>query len=427
MNKVKNFIIILMLALPLLASAQDTITLDYCYRQLEKSYPLTRQSALLEQASALKTQNLNKNYLPQFNVNGTASWQNEVTTVVIDLPANLPQLEGPVIPKDQYKLTLDIAESIYDGNITNYQKRLEKFNLQVDKKSVDANLYMLKDQINQLFFSILLTQENIKLLHESRTQLDSKLAEVGSAVANGSALKMNADLIRAEIIKLEQNIFDLGMDRQASVKMLSELLTEPMNENMVFVTPIIITPEASYENNRIEYKLYGVQIERVNLLKSMVTTKWNPRFWAFGQFGFGRPGYNFLSTDVAPMLMVGAKLTWNPWNWNANRNEKKIYDIQGDMLKNQQESFDKNVKVTTKKNLSDIQKLSELISKDQELVNLRAGITRTASAQMSNGVITTSDYLIRVNEETQAKMGLEIHKIQLIKSKISYLYNIGKL
>lgn len=427
MIKVKNFIIILMSALPFLASAQDTITLDYCYRQLEESYPLARQSALLEQASALKTKNLNKNYLPQFNVNGTASWQNEVTTVVIDLPANLPQLEGPVIPKDQYKLTLDIAESIYDGNITNYQKRLEKFNLQVDKKSVDANLYMLKDQINQLFFSILLTQENIKLLHESRTQLDSKLAEVESAVANGSALKMNADLIRAEIIKLEQNIFDLAMDRQASVKMLSELLTVPMNENMVFVTPIIITPETTYENNRIEYKLYGVQIERVNLLKSMVTTKWNPRFWAFGQFGFGRPGYNFLSTDVAPMLMVGAKLTWNPWNWNANRNEKKIYDIQGDMLKNQQESFDKNVKVTTKKNLSDIQKLSELISKDQELVNLRAGITRTASAQMSNGVITTSDYLIRVNEETQAKMGLEIHKIQLIKSKISYLYNIGKL
>lgn len=427
MNKAKNFIIILLSALPFLASAQDTITLDYCYRQLEKSYPLTRQSALLEQASALRTQNLNKNYLPQINVNGTASWQNEVTTVVIDLPANLPQLEGPVIPKDQYKLTLDIAESIYDGNITSYQKRLEKFNLKVDKKSVDANLYLLKDQINQLFFSILLTQENIRLLSESRTLLHSKLVEVESAVVNGAALKMNADLIRAEIIKLEQNILDLSMDRQASVKMLSELLTVPMDENMIFVTPTILTPEITYENNRIEYELYGVQIERINLLKNMVTTKWNPRFLAFGQFGFGRPGYNFLSTDIAPMLMVGAKLTWNPWNWNANKNEKKIYDIQGDILKNQQESFDKNLKVTTKKNISDIQKLSNLITQDQELVGLRAGITRTASAQMSNGVITASDYLLRVNEETQAKMGMEIHKIQLIKSKISYLYNIGKL
>jgi outer membrane protein TolC len=127
------------------------------------------------------------------------------------------------------------------------------------------------------------------------------------------------------------------------------------------------------------------------------------------------------------MLMVGAKLTWNPWNWNANRNEKKIYDIQSDILKNQQESFDKNLRVTTRKNIADITKLSDLMLKDQELIDLRTGITKTASSQLSNGVITSSDYILRVNDETQARMGLEIHKIQLIKAKISYLYNIGKL
>ncbi len=417
----------LCLAFPQLAASQDTITLEFCYRQLQKSYPLTRQADLLDQSSALRTKNLNKNYLPQINVNGTASWQNEVTTVVIDLPANLPQLQGPVIPKDQYKLTLDVTESIYDGNITSYQKRLEKFNLNVDRKSIDASLYLLKDQVNQFYFSILLTQENIRLLEESGKQLNSKLTEVESAVANGAALKMNADLIKAEIIKLEQNIYELSMDRLASTAMLSELITMPISETSSFSTPVITIPGMNYENKRVEYELYGVQMDRVNLLKNMVTTRWNPKFWAFGQFGLGIPGYNFLSTDLAPMLMVGARLTWNPWNWNANRNEKRIYDIQGDILKNQQESFDKNLRVTTQKNITDIRKLTELIIKDQELVNLRAGITRTASSQMTNGVITTSDYLLRVNDETHARMGLEIHKIQLIRAKISYLYNIGKL
>jgi len=408
-------------------SAQDTIiTLDFCYQQVQKTYPLARQTNLLDKSSDLRTKNLNKNYLPQFNVNGSATWQNEVTEIVIPLTANYT-LEGPIIPKDQYKLTLDISESIYDGNVAHYQKKLEKINLHVDKKNIDASLYLLKDQVNQFYFSILLTQHNIKLLQETKKQLESKLDEVESAVRNGAMLKMNADLIRAEVIKLDQNIYELSMDRLASINMLSELISFPVGENFTFETPVIHLPGLIYENKRIEFEIYGIQKERTDLMKNMVTTKWNPKFWAFGQFGFGRPGYNFLSSDVAPMVMMGAKLTWNPWNWNANKNEKKIYNIQGDIIKNQQDAFDKNLRVTTQKNLTDITKLTDLLAMDQELIDLREGITKTASAQLTNGVITSSDYILRVNDETQARMGLEIHKIQLIKSKINYLYNIGKL
>ena len=433
MNIVRNIhrfrfsMIFMALVVSFAAGAQDSITLVFCYQQLQKTYPLTRQAGLMEKSSDLRTKNLNKNYLPQLNVNGNASWQNQVTEIAIKLPANLPEIQGPAIPKDQYKLTLDISESIYDGNITNYQKKLEAFNLNVDKKNVDATLYLLKDQVNQFYFNILLTQENIKLLLETKKQLESKLNEVESAVKNGSTLKMNADLIKAEIIKLEQNIYELSMDRLASIRMLSELISMPLEETSAFKTPVITVPGMDYENKRIEFELYNIQRDRVSLMKNMVTTKWNPKFWAFGQVGFGRPGYNFLSTDIAPMVMVGAKLTWNPWNWNANKNEKKIYDIQGDIIKNQQETFDKNLRITTRKNITDITKLSDLLVKDQELVELRAGITKTASSQMSNGVITSSDYILRVNDETQARMGLEIHKLQLVKAKISYLYNIGKL
>ncbi|MCK9219526.1 MAG: TolC family protein [Bacteroidales bacterium] len=408
-------------------NAQDTITLDFCYQQIQKTYPLIRQTDLLEKTNNLRTKNLNKNYLPQFNVNGSATWQNEVTEVAIQLPANLPELQGPVIPKDQYKLTLDISEPIYDGNVTNYQKKLEKFNLHVDQRNVDANLYLLKDQINQFYFNILLTQENIRLLQETKKQLTQKVNEVESAVKNGATLKMNADLIKAEIIKLEQNIYELSMDRIANIRMLSELISMPMNEQSAFQTPAITVSGLNYENKRIEYEIYGIQRDRISLMKNMVTSKWNPKLWAFGQFGFGRPGYNFLSSDIAPMAMVGAKLTWNPWNWNANRNEKKIFDIQRDIIKNQQEIFDKNLRVSTQKNISDITKLSDLLLKDQELVDLRTGITKTTSSQLTNGVITSSDYILRVNEEIQARMGLEIHKIQLVKAKICYLYNIGKL
>ena len=218
MSDLRYFTIIAaILTFTLPVRAQDTVSLDFCYKQILKTYPLIRQTTLLDNSNKLKINNLNKNHLPSFNVNGSATWQNEVTQVTINLPSGFPKIIGPEIPKDQYKLTLDVNESIYDGHVTSYQKKLENYNLQVDQKNVDVSLYQLKDQINQYFFSILLIQQNILLLQESKKQLESKLKEVESAVKNGSMLSMNADLIRAEITKLDQQVFEVSADRLSGI------------------------------------------------------------------------------------------------------------------------------------------------------------------------------------------------------------------
>ena len=424
----KRFLMVIpAIMLSLFLQAQDTITLDFCYQQVQKTYPLARQSGLLDNSSLLRLKNLNKNYLPSINVNGSASWQNEVTMVSISLPAGLPPVQGPSIPKDQYKLTLDVSESIYDGNVTSYQKKLEKFNLNVDQKNVDASLYLVKDQVNQFYFNILLTQKNVKLLQESKNQLESKWNEVESAVRNGAMLKMNADLIRAEIIKLEQNIYELSMDRLASIRMLSELISLPMDELSAFKTPVITVPGLSYENKRIEFELYSIQRDRVSLMKNMVTTKWNPKISAYGQLGYGRPGLNMLSNSFDPWWLFGARLTWNFFNWNLNKNEKRIFDIQGEIVESQKETFEKNLRITSENDLAQITKLNELLQKDQEIIDLRARITKSASFQLDNGVITSSDYISRMNEERQARLGMKLHLVRLELAKLTYLYDLGKL
>ena len=163
------------------------------------------------------------------------------------------------------------------------------------------------------------------------------------------------------------------------------------------------------------------------LMKDMVTTKWNPKVFAYGQAGYGRPSLNMLDPAFKPWLLVGAKFTWNPINWNQNHNEKKILEIQNDLLKTQQETFDKNLKISSQKDLSELAKLGELLIQDDTIISLRMKITRAASSQLDNGVITSGDYITRLNEETQARLSREIHKIQLVKSRLSYLYTLGKL
>jgi len=418
---------VLLIQLPVMMLAQDTITLDYCYRQAETNYPLHRQLHLLEKTNALKVSNLSKNYLPQINVNAGASLQSDVTKVAIDLPQGLPELTMPVLSKDWYKLTLDVNQMIYDGQVTHYQKQVETFNLQADQKAVQIELYKLKERINQIFFSIILLQQNELLLKSNRERIETKLTEVRSGIRNGTILEMNADILQAELVRLDQQLTETFMDKSASCKMLSELISAPVPETTIFITPQVSLPVLLFEDNRLENELFKIQRSKVEIMRNMVTTKWNPKIFAYGQAGYGRPGLNMLEDNFKPWWLFGARLTWTPWNWNQNKNEKQILSIQDDLLRSQQETFDKNLKISSQKDIGEVLKYAELISQDEQIIALRVKITMTASSQMDNGVIPPSDYIARLNEETLTRLNLEIHKIQLIKAKLTYLYTLGKL
>jgi outer membrane protein TolC len=405
----------------------DTVTLYDCYRQAGKTYPLARQSGMLEKSNELKIKNLNKNYLPQLNLNGSASLQSDVTELKFNLPPQFSAIQFPTISKDMYKVTVDVNQSIYDGNITGYQKKLETFNLQSDQKSIQVELYQLKDRINQAYFSIFLFQQNEELLNSTKNQLESKLKEIRSAVDNGVMLSSNADALQAELMKVDQQLIETRTDRTTAFRVLSELTSSTIPDNSKLVLPRVQISSTTFEDKRPELQLFDIQLSKTGVMKEMVNTRWNPKFYAFGQAGYGRPGLNMLSNDFSPWWIVGARLTWNIWNWNLSKNEKKIYEIQGDIIGTRKETFEKNLRIEAGGGLVEIEKLGALLQKDEEIIALRTRITRTASSQLDNGVITSSDYIARLNEETQAKLALELHRIQLVRAKIAYLFTLGKL
>ncbi|MCX6246535.1 MAG: TolC family protein [Bacteroidetes bacterium] len=405
----------------------DTVTLYDCYRQAEKTYPLARQAGMLDKSSDLKIKNLNKNYLPQLNLNGSASLQSDVTELGSNLPAQLSSLPLPKISKDMYRVTFDVNQNIYDGNVTGYQKKLETVSLQADQKSLEVELYKLKERINQAYFSIFMFQQNEGILNSTRDQLESKLKEVRSAVANGASLPSNADALQAEVMKIDQQLIENRNDRSVAFQVLSELTSSNIPENSRLVLPAVQIASPAFDDKRPELQWYNIQQAKSGVLKEMVNTRWNPKFSAYGQAGYGRLGLNMLSNDFTPWWIVGAKLTWNIWNWNLSKNEKKIYEIQGNMIGAQKETFEKNLKIEAERGLSEIEKLGELLKKDEEIIELRNRISRASSSQLDNGVITSSDYISRLNEEKLAKLSFELHRIQLVKAKIAYLYTLGKL
>ncbi len=416
----------------------DTLTLELCHELALGSYPTAERTDLLNSASEIQQKKLNANYLPQVQINGQASYQSDVPRVDVEIPAfYLPPpidmqvtpapLSTPVPPKDQYKFTMDLYQVIYDGGITGKQKQLNLTSYEMEKQRVEVELHKLKENINSIFFSIILMQENEKLLNVLLESLHNKLDDVNSAVTHGMTLASDRDVLKAEVIRVEQQLDETAIQKETFIRILAELISERLPAQITLDMPENIISSANPDPVRPELVMYDLQRTMFENSKDLITSTWMPKLSGFGQLGYGNPGLNVLEDEWTPFYIVGARLNWKVWNWNQNKKDKQILGLRQDLVDREREAFDKNLNIALEQHMSDVRKYEGLMKKDLEVIELRISIARAASSQFDNGVITSSDYVGRMNEEAQAKLNMEVHKVKLAKAKVDYLTTLGIL
>ncbi len=420
--KTRSTILVLLTAGFLCAEVPNPLTLEFCQEQARANYPLTKQSELLRQAADQKIRNLTANRLPQLSVNGQAAWQSDVTKISI----NLPNVTIPAIDKDSYKLTLDISDAVYDGGLVNRQKTAERSALQVDQQNLEVELYKLRERINQVFFTGLQLQENKKLLLIMRSEMNSRLAVVESGVRNGIMLASNADVLKAELVKVDQQLLEIDLGRESVRDILGEYLKQALPPDIQFALPVFTEPEDTLTILRPELRLLDLQTSKLDANKALLTVRIMPKVSLFGQLGYGRPGLNMLSNDFDTFSMFGARLSWTPWNWNQVRRDRQWFDLQKSIVQTQKETFEQQIRILLKKDRAEIRKFEALIQKDDEIITLRSKITHTFAAQLENGVVTATDYLAELNAETQARLNKQFNIIRLASAQAAYLYDSGR-
>jgi len=406
------------------AHGQDSIvTLDFCLRKAEANHPMFQQYDLLDASSSLRLQNLGKTYLPEMNINGDAHYQSDVTEV----PTVIPSFAPDPLDKDQYKISFDVSQMIYDGGITRKNKEIEGLDNQINRQNVGITVYQMKERVVGTYFSIISLQESRKLLEVSRQNLESRLKEVESGVKNGVVLASNAEIIKAELLKIDQKDIEIDAGIDLGYKVLSILTgTEiPPGNELQLAGPAIDSYVAG--KDRPEYTLFTLQQEKAESMKKLASSKLVPRVFAYGSAGYGKPGYNMLLNEFDDFYIIGAKLSWNIWNWNKTKNEKTILDLHKEIISSNRASFDQNLATDLERKISEVRKYESLLPKDQQIVDIRAGIVHTYASQLSNGVITATEYITELHSETEARLNLRIHEVQLVKAKYDYLAAAGKL
>ena len=413
----KKVLFILTLTLTLTFSlsvlSQQNITLYDCYTLAETNYPLVKQSKLLEQQNQIDSGIISNSKLPQFSLDAQATYQSDV----IEIP--IPNTNIESLNKDQYRATVSVNQIIYNGGLTDASLQVRSAQLKTKQKQVEISLYQLKQQINQLYFSILLSQESELLLNAKQRQLQVKHKEVQSGIKYGVILPSSDKIIKAELLKIGQQFQELKSNKIVLIETLSSLISQPLDVSTLFQSPLI-EAQLQTELSRPELELFQLKKEEIENSKNLLSKQNALKLLGFATGGYGNPGLNMLDNSLQPFYTLGVKLHWNVFDWNSNKKQRESLVINKDIIDNETEIFKLNTNIKLNQQQKEIDKMEAIISSDAEIINLRKEVLQTADSQLKNGVITSSAYITELTNLYEDKNTLVKHEIQLQLAKANY-------
>jgi outer membrane protein TolC len=424
-------LIILMLIISSLSvmQGQKILTLKECYDKAAKNNVLAGEIKSYSDISKLKDENLAKSWLPTLDANGSFVYNSSVidmSGVLGSLP--LPGIASAIkpLPHEQYKITVDINQVIYDGGAISASRELEKADLKINEKQTEADLYKLRAQINGYYYNLLLIGKQEELLNNYLGIINKRIASLQSGIDNGVILKTDADVMTSEKIKLEQQLAENEIRKAAFIKILSSLTGENIDSATAFIEPQL-SGKLTGELSRPELQLFDLRKDQIASGLKVIESKRLPKAYGFATLGYGNPpGSNFFKNEFAPYYIVGASLKWNIFDWNKSRNEKQILKYQQSIIDNRKSDLSDNLTRLLDSKNAEIQSLNALLASDSELITLRKRITGTSESQYHNGTLTATEYMNELNSEKQAVLNYEIHKINLSMAETEYMNISGK-
>jgi outer membrane protein TolC len=385
------------------------LSIDSCLRLAKKNYPLIKQNNLLEENKINNIKADNKNWLPKTSFITKATYQTEVV-----------EFQGQAFPHDNYIAALDIEQSLIDAGQTKQLKRLDRLNAETETLKNEVELYKLIDRINQLYSTVLLARENIKLLKLYKEDISNKKIIIAASVNNGMMLQSNLDALEAEEFKTEQSLIESKNNLETSYQSLTMFINVSITDSTVFSLQPALSESKADEINRPELKLFDAQKSLFDVQHRLENKNGLPRISVSGEGAYGRPGPNFLNQDLRFFAQASINIKWNIGALYNFSNQKKRLTINKKMVDVQKEVFEFNIRNAMLTEMAQVNSLTEIIEKDKKIIEKRHNISSTYAIQLQNGTITSTDYLTELNAEMQAILNQKIHEIKRMNFITNY-------
>lgn len=395
-------------------SVNAQLTLDNCQKKAVENYPQIKQYGLIEQTLEYNLSNASKGYLPQLSLSAKATYQSDVTKI----PIQLPNLNIKGLNKDQYQVSVELNQVIWDGGAIRSQKNSVQASSEVDNKKLDVEMYKLNDRINQLYFGILLIDEQLKQNKLLQEELERNYKQIESYMVNGIANQSDLDAVRVEQINARQRHTELKAGQEAYLQMLSVMTGKDIPDSKALEKPAV--PLTGGEIKRPELQLFSAQQSLLQSQKDILSASNMPKFGLFVQGAYGNPGLNMLKNEFAPYYIAGVRLSWNFGTLYTKKNEGKIIDSNIRNNEIGQETFLFNTRLQMLQENREIKKIKDLMKEDDQIITLRDNIKTAAEIKVKNGTLSVTELLREINAADQAKQSKYLHEIQYLMA----IYNL---
>lgn len=416
--------IMISLALIILSSGSWAQTLEECQQAAEKNYPLIKQYGLIAKTTQLTVKNIQKGWLPQVTASAQATYQSAVTAWPESMQSMYQQmgLNMKGLRKDQYKISVDLQQTIYDGGAISSQRNIAQQEGKVQEVQTETNLYQVRRRVNEMYFSLLLLNEQIQLNEDVKALLQSSEKKLSAMVKGGTAATSDLDNMRAERLSVEQQNENLKQQKQMLQRMLSVFCGLEVN-NTQKPAPVQI---ASSVNNRPEMRLYNSQLELTEAKEKALDIQLRPKLGLFAQGFYGYPGLNMFEDMMNRKWtlngIVGIKLSWNVSAFYTHKNDKARLSAQREMIENAREVFLFNNKLEEIQQNENINRYQTMMKSDDEIIVLRTNVRKAAESKLTHGIIDVISLLREINNENAAKTQQSIHEIDMLKEMYNLKY-----
>jgi len=408
-----------LMMLPLMVTAQ---TLEECQQAAERNYPLIRQYGLIEKTTELTVANIQKGWLPQVSASAQATYQSDVVAFPEQMQAIYQQLGLNMkgLTKDQYRLGIDVSQTIYDGGAISSQKAVARGQGKVQAAQNEVNIYNVRKRVNEMYFSLLMLDEQILLNHDLQELFRGNEQKLASMVRQGTAAESDLQNVKAERLNVVQQATSLESQKRMLQRMLSTFCGIEVKEvaKPALQASTLTSPQREAVA-RPEMRLFDAQLNLANAQEKALNSAMMPKLGLFAQGFYGYPGLNMfedmMRRDWSLNGIIGARLTWNIGALYTRKNDKAKLQLQRDMTESNRKVFLFNNNLEQIRQNEDIARFQKQMADDEEIITLRSAVRKAAESKLSHGIIDVNDLVREINAENAARVQQSMHEIEMLK------------